>query len=330
MRESLMIKSNIKSFIALLSLLATPAAMADYPVGYQDQYFVGQSSSQSLDVLSNDSGTNLFIADFNSWSVNGGTIIEDSADRGNRRNLIYNAPSNGFLGEDEFWYVLEDAQGRRNAAKVKVTVKSTSLNPQNDLVEVKKNTPIRINALGNDSVVLTGPRIAVEIVEFNEWSKRGGQIRLAAAAAGTPRQFIYTPRPGFVGEDEFWYAISRFDEGPEAAKVVINVTEYDSSGAHPIGKEDDIIYEYNSRGTDLLDFPLDNDVGNNLRIVDRSGWSQKGGQYSVGGPGELAYSPPTSLTENGGTDKIWYVIEDALGRKNWSVINYTVPAFSDR
>lgn len=328
-----MIKSNIKSFIALLSLLATPAAMADYPVGYQDQYFVGQSNSQSnsqsLDVLSNDRGTNLFIADFNRWSVNGGTIIEDSADRGNRRNLIYR-PRDGFLGEDEFWYVLEDAQGRRNAAKVKVTVKSTPLNPQNDLVNVKKNTPIRINALGNDSVVLTGPLTAVKIVEFNEWSKRGGRIRLADAAAGTPRQFVYTPRPGFVGEDEFWYAISRFDEGPAAAKVVINVTEYDSSGAYPIGKQDDLVYEYNGRGTALLDYPLDNDVGNNLRIVDRSGWSQKGGRYSIGGPGELVYSPPTSLTENGGTDKIWYVIEDALGRKNWSVINYTVPAFSAR
>jgi len=325
-----MTKNIIKSCTAILSLLAAPVALADYPIGYQDQYTIGKSRIQAFDVLSNDTGTGLKVADFNSWSVNGGRISRDSSDRGKRRNLIYQAPSNDFVGEDEFWYVLEDAQGRRNAAKVKVTIKDTPLHPQNDLVSVKKNTSIRINALENDSVVISGPRTIVKIVDFNEWSKRGGQIKLGDSESGTPLQFTYTPRPGFVGEDEFWYVISRSVDGPEAAKVVINVTENDSSGSYPIGNQDDLTYEYVQRDTDVAYYPLNNDVGNNLRIVDRSGWSLKGGSYTVSSAGELRYRTPLSLSENGGTDKIWYNIEDALGRRNWSVINFTVPAFVNR
>jgi hypothetical protein len=312
------------------SFAMSSAAMADYPVGFHDQYTIGKSASQAFDVLSNDTGTDLKIVDFNQWSVKGGRIIRDSSDRDKRRNLFYTAPRNGFTGEDEFWYVLEDAQGRRTAAKVKVPLKETPLHPKEDRVSVKKNTSIRINALANDSVVTSGPRTIVKIVDFNAWSKRGGRISLESSDSGTPLQFKYTPKQGFTGVDEFWYAISRSDEGPEAARVVINVTEYHSSGAYPKGKQDDVNYVYDARGTDYAYFPLDNDTGNNLRIVDRSGYSQKGGRYRVSSAGTLRYFPPSTLSQNGGDDKIWYVIEDALGRKNWSVINFKVPPFGSR
>ncbi|MGB1311344.1 MAG: Ig-like domain-containing protein [Leucothrix sp.] len=302
--------------------------MADYPIAYQDEYVVGSSNIQALDVLSNDVGTGLTVVDFNRWSVNGVRVTRDSSDRGKKRNLIYNALSSNFVGEDEFWYVLEDAQGRRNAAKVKVTISSQTLNPRNDQVSVNKNTSIRIDALGNDSVVTQGPRTIVKIAEFNEWSKKGGRIKLESVESGTPLQFLYTPKSDFIGEDEFWYVIDRVNASPEAAKVVINVTDGQSSSPYPVGKQDDLTVIYGGRGSDIAYFPLDNDIGDNLRLESRSGYSLKGGSYKVTGKGTLKYRAPSSLlNEDGGTDKIWYVIEDALGRKQWSVINFTLPPF---
>ena len=177
------------------------------------------------------------------------------------------------------------------------------------------------------ATVTSGPLTIVKIVDFNAWSKRGGRIALESSESGTRLQFKYTPKQGFTGVDEFWYAISRLDEGPEAARVVINVTEYHSSGAYPVGKKDDINYVYDNRSSDYAYFPLDNDTGNNLRIVDRKGYSQKGGRYTFSDAGTLRYFPSSALSVSGGEDKIWYVIEDALGRKNWSVINFKVPPF---
>jgi len=314
-----------------LTLLVSTDVMAEYPVGLQDQYIVRAGDSARLEVLNNDSGNGLRVASFNAWTLKGGRVKHDSSDRSQRRRRVHYFPPADFVGEDEFWYVLEDVQGRRNAAKVKITVKpedSSALDPQNDQVSVEKDTAIRINALNNDGVLInTRVLNTAEIVGFNSWSQNGGRIERADIDVRTP-QLQYTPKPGFVGTDEFWYTmISKPGDVEHAAKVTVTVTQNNSAGPYPFTRPDSYDVVAPNVVTRPEYHPLDNDSGNNLKIVDREGWSQKGGKYSVDAAGTLNYSPPRSLYGVGGQDKIWYTIEDEVGRTNWGVINFTIPRF---
>ena len=57
------------------------------------------------------------------------------------------------MGEDGFWYVIEDVQGRRNSARVSVDVKPISSPlpaPQADFANVPQGTSVRIDVLKND------------------------------------------------------------------------------------------------------------------------------------------------------------------------------------
>ena len=332
----IMISKLIKHSAMALALVIPVVAIADYPVGYQDQYFVRAGAVQRMEVLHNDSGESLKISGVNSWSKNGGRISIDTSERDSKpRRLQYTAPAN-FVGQDEFWYVLEDSQGRTNAAKVNISVlpeDANALDPQQDTAWVEKNTSVRIDVLKNDGVTVgSGPWWNGEIVSFNAWSRNGGRIKRADTDENT-QQLEYTPPTGFVGVDEFWYTMKSDNNRsavPHSAKVTINVTEHSSAGPYPIGNADNLtVYTASTVNINVRYYPLDNDVGRNLRIVERSGWSQKGGSYRVVSDGQLQYFPPSnfigSSSEN--KDKIWYVIEDELGRKNWSVINFTIPKF---
>ena len=327
-----MIKTLIKRSAIVLSLVSSTVVMADYPVGFQDHYIVRSGEDVRLEVLNNDTGDGLSIIGLNEWTVKGGKTTYDSSDRDSaRRRVTYVTPTN-FVGEDEFWYVLIDGQGRRNAAKVKVTVKaadSDAVNPQNDEVSVQQGSSIRIDVLQNDGVLVSsGSQNTGSIVEFNSSSQNGGSIVRADIDGDTP-QLKYTPKPGFIGVDEFRYTMSNgFDS--RAAMVTVNVTKNYSSGKFPVAKADNFRVKSVNRGRTVpAYYPLDNDIGNNLKVVDRQGYSQQGGTYAVSSDGKLTYNVPSSLSNRTESqqDKIWYVIEDELGRKNWGVINFTIPAF---
>lgn len=327
-------KQTILKYSAMLLMLSSSSlALADYPVGNQDHYFVKSGMEQRLEVLINDTGEGLKVSAWNDWSTNGGQIAIDPRDRtlGTRR-LRYTAPAN-YEGYDEFWYELTDVQGRTNAAKVTITVLPVDAiypAPQNDHATVQKDTSIRIDVLQNDGVLVNaGSSNNGFIGTFNDWSKEGGTVKRADSDANTP-QLEYTPPAGFVGTDEFWYTMKNSSTGLEhAAKVIINVTEGYSAGAYPTTAVDNFLVGSSFRGTYVVRYyPLDNDSGQNLRIVDRSGYSLNGGTYSVSSSGMLSYNPPAAFQDNpvSQQDKIWYVIEDAFGRRNWGQINLTIPA----
>ncbi|RVU86583.1 DUF1566 domain-containing protein [Leucothrix sargassi] len=72
-----------------------------------------------IDVLSNDTGVGLTIKSVNTSSVGWGRITIQGSE-------LYYTPYAGFKGSDEFWYVMADAFGRTNAAKVTVNVTEPS------------------------------------------------------------------------------------------------------------------------------------------------------------------------------------------------------------
>ena len=280
-------------------------------------------------MLNNDTGDNLRIIRVNDWTVNGGraTIFQGPYYRAPVGRYIRYKPRVGFTGQDSFWYAFEDAQGRTNAARVFVNVLANSSkpypNPRNDAVTVQRGKTIRIQALENDA---TSPEFTLEgtqsISAFNQ-SKSGGKVTRVTGA----NSLSYTPPNGFTGNDQFNYTVrvqsGRFASATRQATVKIRVTNGYTGGPYPFTRPDNI-KSARASGTIAI-YPLDNDVGKGLRLVNNGqAFSSKGGRWLVSGGNDKAiiYSAPSGQFT--GVDKIYYVIEDELGRKNWGAVSINI------
>ena len=358
-----MIKKALTTLVSLSPLIFAAPAVADWPVAIADKFVVHQSHpTTQLDLLKNDIGKNLKLSDFNEWSENGARIRVSNLGPSSRQNgYIYGdvsyQPKDGFVGQDGFWYVIEDDQGRKNSIRVVVNVKAETSPlpaPQEDTVLVPKNTPVRINALSND--LFSDKRVSAGvftfrgvIVDYNFRSAKGGKVekvevypddrlRFGSGRQGFQYtentfkyQFKYTPPAGFVGTDTFTYAVrdsldTRGDEINSTikwTKVTLKVGATDK-GPWPSASPDKVSLTF-TPFTPVNDIDvLRNDRGKNLLIKLNSAYSQKGGRLLVV-PNHMdhpviSYSPPFDE----GQDRIWYIIEDEYGRRNYSYVDVTV------
>ena len=105
---------------AKVSVEVTKATVSAWPVGIEDNVTTTNDvESISIFVLANDVGDDLTITETNSWTRKGGrTSIS-----GNR--IKYWPPAD-FVGDDIFWYVLTDSQGRTNSASVNIKVSDST------------------------------------------------------------------------------------------------------------------------------------------------------------------------------------------------------------
>jgi len=330
-----MFRNTIQKILLLSAVCATAPAMADWPIALADDVIIHRSTSIiTINPLKNDIGTRLSIDSTNFWTEKGGRASLNFTASRYINAITYKPPTNGFVGVDTFWYVMIDDQGRKNAAKITVTIKPLSSrlpDPQNDVVSVQKDKTIRIAVLENDVFQYNSG----EITQYNAWSQNGGQITKIEETNQTT-QLSYTPRPGFVGTDTFWYAVKGIYENSNlehAAKVTINVTENNSAGPYPQAKPETIV----TRGrvcdggrnivctTTTFIYPTHNDIGNNLKILLPSSYSLNGAKLRIVQEGDasprIVHSPPPNFV---GEDKIWYIIEDEVGRRNWGEITLDV------
>lgn len=289
---------------------ATPHAMTfinmkelrnKYPVANTDNVTTPKNTALTLNVLANDMGYGLTVQDVNSWSSKGGRISI------NGDTLVY-TPKTDFVGEDSFWYVLVDNQGRTNSAKVTVDVTSVSTSPYpvaiRDTVETPQNTDLSIDVLAND----TGNSLTLEAV--NEWTSAGGQVSIVDNKA------LYKPKSDFVGEDSFWYVLVDSQGRTNSAKVTIEVTST-AVIPYPSGVRDTVETPKNTAIT--IDV-LANDTGSGLTLTDVNAWSAVGGQISIVNNKAL-YKPRPNYT---GEDSFWYVFTDVQGRTNSSKVTVNV------
>ena len=86
-----------------------------YPTATNDNVTANGSGEVTIDVLTNDTGLGLVLNAPNAWSLKGGAVSL----AGNK--LVYTSKV-GFTGSDNIWYVMVDAQGRKNSAQVKINV----------------------------------------------------------------------------------------------------------------------------------------------------------------------------------------------------------------
>ena len=329
--------------LVLASTLCLPiSAMADWPVAIIDNLAAHPAqASIRIDPLENDIGEKLEVTAVNAWSENGAqiSITEDY--------LTY-IPPKKHTGEDGFWYVIKDSQGRTNSVRIVVDVKTpnTALpTPQEDLAKTSKNLPVRINVLKNDLFSTTSipkqPALGGMISRFDQWSKNGGRIEKIIAYPGASESLkyhlYYTPKAGFTGTDTFSYSVKDFESDlagtvEQSTQVTIEVSESKPiQAAYPSAKPDTVSANCTESAVcaGSMNFVLRNDTGENLLLKLGSTWSKRGGRAYVSltestGIARINYiAPIPKLVEKAAKegiyeDKVYYLIEDQYGRQNWS------------
>ena len=300
------ISKSLFSIAAVMSMGVSAAS--PWPTGTIDEATTTAGQSIDINVLNNDTGESLFIKSVNESSVGWGQIAINN----DNLSLSY-TPYSGYTGKDEFWYVLEDAEGRTNAAKVIVNVTELTTPagtwPQgvNDYTESDFGSIIKLPVLSNDIGT------DLKLVSVNDWSVNQGKAWISGDNEISYQQFG-DEREG--EQDEFWYVFSDQLGRTNAAKVTLSLTvqsETSWSTATPDFAEA-------KDGLRVTIPVLANDKGLGLTLESANAWTQQGGRTKLIGD-TVRYTPPADFE---GVDGFWYDFIDAAGRKNSAKVEVTV------
>ena len=174
-----------------------------------DTVEVTQGDSVTIDVLANDTGTDLRI--FDTGDVWTGTFSVT----GNK--IVYNAT--GETGTAEIWYGVKDASGNESWSKVTITITasgtggggSVAVKANADTATVAKGQSITIDVLAND----TGRDVRI----FSTGDVWTGSFIVDA------NKIVYTAGNQVTDSAEIWYGIKDASGNESWAKLTITVTE---------------------------------------------------------------------------------------------------------
>lgn len=289
-------KKLTKMLLFLLAVVSMEIAVASpWPQGTVDLTEAVNGQVVSLNVLENDVGDGLFIRSVNESSLMWGRVFINPG----KKSVSY-TPRYGYEGYDQFWYVLEDEQGRTNASYVSIEVKNLPWSvAKNDSANAAYTGVISIPVLDNDEGT------ELRVVSVNEWSTNKGKVWLTENGVVKYQQ-VGEPRGEQI--DEFWYVNEDKWGRKNAAKVVITLSE-SFSGEWPTANPD---FAEAKNGLRAMIPVLDNDVGDGLALKGVDIGTEKGGRTEIVDK-VIRYSPPKGFS---GTDAFWYVFEDSLGRLN--------------
>ncbi|MDX1740764.1 MAG: Ig-like domain-containing protein, partial [Rhodothermales bacterium] len=185
----------------------------DAPVAVEDVVSVEEDSSTNLLLLANDTDAEGDALIINSVTVpmNGSvSIVDDTV-------AVY-TPTPDYTGEDSFKYTVLDSEGAvSDTALVSITVNEVNDAPiaADDFVTTGESAPVIIRVLDND-VDPDGDALTIAKV---------GEPENGTAEFGTVEGTLsYTPRAGFLGEDQFSYTVSDGNGGEDLGTVRITVT----------------------------------------------------------------------------------------------------------
>ena len=101
-----------------VNITVKSASSTAFPVAKADYYITTKNTGKVLDILANDiTSGGIAIDTLYSYTAKGGWTNKTT------NGKVWYKPKTGFTGEDNFWYVMIDAQGRKNSAQVKINVK---------------------------------------------------------------------------------------------------------------------------------------------------------------------------------------------------------------
>ncbi len=193
-----------------VSITITP--VNDPPVANNDSYTVSASSSNTLDVMANDtdpdSGDTMTILIVNTAGTIGGVV-------NNGTNITYTAPGAG--GNDSFTYTVNDSAGVQSTATVNITISAANSPPTavDDALSVDEDTVGNVlDLLANDSDVDVGDTVSVYSVDTT------GTL---GTVVNNGTNVTYTPSAGYVGNDSFTYVLADNHGATATATVTVTV-----------------------------------------------------------------------------------------------------------
>ncbi len=147
--------------------------------------------------------------------------------------VIY-TPNPEFIGNDSYTYTIKDSNGDTSTATVNVLVNEivipppleppVNLLPQavNDNISTNENVSVTTPVLNNDAQG-NGPATVTNVTQGTD-----GAVTIDPYS----REVIYTPKPGFVGNDSYTYTIrdSDGDTSTATVNVTVNATRGSVSG----------------------------------------------------------------------------------------------------
>jgi len=279
------------------------------PVAQNDNYSVdANSTANSLNVLANDSDPD---GDALTISTVGAALHGSAVIAGNRINYT---PVAGYSGPDSFTYGISDGKGGTASATVSITVNAVSTNhppvAQNDAYTVAQDsTANSLNVLANDSDP-DGDALSITAVG----NPSHGTVTISN------NRLLFTPTPGFSGNDSFTYTISDGKGGSASASVSITVTAV-AANRPPVAVNDAFTVDQNSSGNSLNVLANDSDPDGDTLTISTVG-TPSHGVVSISGNG-LVYTPTAGYT---GGDSFSYSISDGHGGTASAVVTITVRA----
>lgn len=276
--------------------VSEPTVSSPWPTAGQDRASTSPGEFIVIDPLWNDTGDDLRVTDVNAITTQGSSVKIQN-------NKLTYTPASWAKGEDEFWYVITDSQGRTNAARVIVTVAHavdigawpTAGSDNYDIV--KNSSDNVLNIFSND----TGS--GLEFEKLYDWTQKGGRTY---DNGGSVR---YTPPAGFTGVDEFWYAMKDVHGRTNAAKVTLNVTAPTSGPNNEPDAVEDALSAFINGSEMTLDI-VSNDTdpdGDSLTVIDVQ--TARYGSVRLTAGGVVRYTPPSTPQ----SDAFEYTISDGNG-----------------
>jgi Bacterial Ig domain len=275
------------------------------PVAVDDTANTDTNQGVGIGVLANDTDPNptdtLEIDTFDGTSAHGAVT--------QRGNLLFYTPADGFKGTDTFTYRATDGDRTSNQATVTVTVRNEEPTAVDD--EATTNgAAVSVPVLDND-VDPNGDSLS--IAGFDTTSRHGGSITRDGD------ELVYTPAPGFHGDDTSTYVVSDGD-GRDTGTLMVTVRN-----TAPVANDDDS--SSTPHFTPVLVDVLANDTdlnGDALRITEVTAPVDDDGQTRGNASvidGKVRYAPPEGFA---GQVTFHYTVTDGHLGTDTATVTVTV------
>jgi len=197
---------------ATATATVTVSGSAGLPDAQDDSFTVAEDSEATLDVLANDLGVAAGGAQvtLNSTPPNATAVVNDDG-------TIAFTPSADFFGETSFTYTVTTDDGSSATATVDVSVSAVNDAPkaEDDSFEVPDGIASAVDVLANDS---DADQDAL-VVTLNDSPANG------TARVDDDGRLVFTPDPGFSGENAVTYTVADGNGGSAMATVTFTVTD---------------------------------------------------------------------------------------------------------
>lgn len=281
-------------------VIITPI-FATAPTANDDNFAVDEGTSNLLDVMGNDGGTDIGISAV-SDPPNGTASIEG--------DQIRYQPNANYFGSDSFTYTIANIAGS-DTATVTITVNPLNDPPvaQDDSASATAGIPKTIDVLENDFDI-DGPSLSI--------------IGVGAAGKGTTaivaNQIVYTPNDDASGSDSFTYTIS---DGSLSDSAIVTVNITSAANNAPDAQNDAVSV---NEGASITFDPRENDSDADDDPLTVTGVSIPSHGTASFTATSITYTPNSNYF---GSDVFTYSISDGNGGVDTATVNITVNAVND-